>query len=184
MIIEMMPPGLLKDYEHNARTHSKKQIQEIINSIRDFGFNTAIEVNTDLVILSGHARVRAAKQMGLTEIPVIVQRHLLSQAKQDGYILAANKIAMNAEWDYDKLSERIHVLSETADFDLRSTGFSQNELDELMGKMGLSEDHSKIKNEEYKAVYEVVLELSDEQEQEYWYNRLQEEGVKCRVLSM
>jgi ParB-like chromosome segregation protein Spo0J len=131
----MLEPSRLKDYENNARTHSKTQIEEIIKSIRYFGFNVPIEVNTSFVILSGHARVRAAKKMGLKEIPVIIQHHLVDPAKQDGYILAANKIAMNAEWDFDILSERIHVLNETPGFDLSSTGFSKLEIDELLGKM-------------------------------------------------
>jgi len=87
------------------------------------------------VILSGHARVKAAKKMGLTQIPVIIQHHLIDEAKQKGYILAANKIAMNAEWDYDLLSEEMHTLDETPGFDLSSTGFSKLEIDEMLGKM-------------------------------------------------
>lgn len=138
MNIIMLEPSKLKDYERNARTHSKEQIEQIIKSIRDYGFNVPIEVNTSFVILSGHARVKAAKKMGLKEIPVIVQSHLVSPEKQSGYILAANKIAMNAEWDYDMLSEELHVLDEVPGFDLSSTGFSKQELDELLGKMEFS----------------------------------------------
>lgn len=135
MNVLMLEPGKLKDYEKNARTHSKEQIEQIIKSIRDYGFNVPVECNASFVILSGHARVKAAKKMGLKEIPVIVQHHLIDEAKQKGYILAANKIAMNAEWDYDMLSEELHTLDETPGFDLSSTGFSKMEIDEMLGKM-------------------------------------------------
>ena|ERR1700728_1594966 len=131
----MLEPGKLKGYEKNARTHSKEQIEQIIKSIRDYGFNVPVEVNASFVILSGHARVKAAKKMGLQEIPVIVQHHLIDETKQKGYILAANKIAMNAEWDYDMLSEELHLLDEAPNFDMTSTGFTKLELDEILGKM-------------------------------------------------
>ena len=135
MDIIQLEPSKLKDYEKNARTHSKEQIEQIIKSIRDFGFNVPVEVNSSFVILSGHARVRAAKKMGLKFIPVIVQHHLIDETKQKGYILAANKIQMNAEWDYDLLSEELHILDEAPNFDMTSTGFTKLELDELLGKM-------------------------------------------------
>jgi len=135
MHVIMLEPETLKNYENNARTHSDAQIEQIIKSIKDFGFNVPVEVNENLTILSGHARVQAALKIGMKQIPVIVQKHLTNQAKQKGYILAANKIAMNADWDFGILAEELHTLQEKTDFDLSSTGFDEKEINEMLGDM-------------------------------------------------
>jgi len=124
----MVNPVELKNYEKNARTHSSEQIEQIVKSIKDYGFNVPVEVNSDFVILSGHARVRAATEMGLDKIPVIVHEHLKNESKQKGYILAANKIAMNAGWDDDILTDELRALMQEPDFDMESTGFGLDEL--------------------------------------------------------
>jgi len=145
MIVVQMKPSDLLEYKNNARTHSADQINQIIKSIQEFGFNVPVEITTDNVILSGHARVQAAKQLGLEEIPVIIHTHLKAQNKQKAYTLAANKIAMNAEWDYSLLSEELGSLKLE---DLELTGFSKLELDEIMGSVdfqpGELEDQGKL----------------------------------------
>jgi ParB-like chromosome segregation protein Spo0J len=80
------------NYDKNARTHSDLQIDQIVNSIRNFGFNDPIEIGIDSVIISGHARLTAALRLGLTTVPVVVHRHL-EGSKRDAYVLAANGIA-------------------------------------------------------------------------------------------
>lgn len=124
----MLEPSRLKNYEKNARTHSNEQIEQIIKSIKDYGFNVPVEVNPDFVILSGHARVMAATKMGLEKIPVVIHKHLTQESKQKGYILAANKIAMNAGWDDGILTDELRTLMDDPDFDMESTGFGLDEL--------------------------------------------------------
>lgn len=131
----MLEPSKLKGYEKNARTHSKEQIQQIVRSIENFGFNVPVEINSDFVILSGHARVEAAKKLKLEKIPVIIQTHLITQEKQSSYIIAANKIALNADWDYNILNEEFKMLDDLENLDICLTGFSQKEIDEILGKI-------------------------------------------------
>lgn len=128
MNITMLEPSRLKNYEKNARTHSDEQIEQIIKSIKDYGFNVPVEVNPDFVILSGHARVMAATKMGLEKIPVVIHEHLTQESKQKGYILAANKIAMNAGWDDGILTDELRTLMDDPEFDMESTGFDLDEL--------------------------------------------------------
>jgi DNA modification methylase len=120
----------LKGYENNARVHSKEQIQEIVDSIKNYGFNDPIEIDSNDTILSGHARIEAAKMSGLTQVPTICHSHL-KYNKQKGYILAANKIAQNATWDYLTLKGEMKSLVD-AGFDMKSTGFSKDEIDEIL----------------------------------------------------
>lgn len=117
----------LKGYENNARTHSDAQIGEIIDSIKNYGFNDPIEVGPDLVIISGHARVVAALKMGLNEVPTITHAHLKS-SKRKGYILAANRIAMSAGWDHTLVGEELRALRDD-NFDLKLTGFTDEEIE-------------------------------------------------------
>jgi len=136
--IIQLEPSKLKDYSNNARKHPAPQIAQLIHSIEEFGFNVPVECNANFVILSGHARVEAAKKMGLATIPVIVQHHLADDTKQKGYILAANKIAMNAEWDHELLIAELEELRNAPDFDMSLTGFSTEELNEMLGDMDLN----------------------------------------------
>lgn len=120
----------LKNYKNNARTHSKEQIEEIMSSIKTYGFLDPIEIDENNVLISGHARVEAARKMGLEEVPTVTHNHL-SETERKGYILAANKIATKASWDEQLLAEEFQELLNT-DFDLNLTGFDQKEIDELL----------------------------------------------------
>ena len=120
----------LKNYKNNARTHSKEQIEEIMNSIKTYGFLDPVEIDENNVLISGHARVEAAKKMGLKEVPTVTHNHL-SETERKGYILAANKLATKAAWDEQLLAEEFQELLNT-DFDLNLTGFDQKEIDELL----------------------------------------------------
>lgn len=121
--------GRLTGYEFNARTHSDEQVTQIAKSITAFGFTNPILAGDDGVIIAGHGRLAAAKQLGLEVVPVIVLDHL-SDAERRALVLADNKIAMNAGWDEELLAMELADLREL-DFDLDLTGFSLGELDEL-----------------------------------------------------
>jgi ParB-like chromosome segregation protein Spo0J len=127
--IEMWPLDRLVPYERNARTHSPEQVAQIVASIQEFGFTNPLLVDGADGILAGHGRLAAAKDMGLAEVPVIVLDHL-SAAQRKAYILADNKLALNAGWDIDLLAGEIGDLREMG-FDLDLLGFSDAELDGL-----------------------------------------------------
>ncbi len=94
------PIDRLLPYASNARTHSKKQIGQIAESIKRFGFCNPVLISKDNTIIAGHGRVQAAKQLGMTEVPVRMLSHL-SHDEVRAYILADNKLAENAGWDRD-----------------------------------------------------------------------------------
>ncbi len=93
----------LQPYAGNARTHSKKQVRQIANSIVRFGFTSPVLVADDGTIIAGHGRVMAAKLLGMVEVPTLALSHL-SEAERRAYIIADNKLALNAGWDSEMLA--------------------------------------------------------------------------------
>jgi hypothetical protein len=121
----------LAPYANNARTHSKKQVRQIADSIRRFGFCNPVLIADDNTIIAGHGRVEAAKLIGMTEVPVRRLSHL-SKEEVRAYILADNKLAENAGWDRDLLAIEMQGLIDL-DFDIEGLGFSTVEIDLTIG---------------------------------------------------
>jgi DNA modification methylase len=121
----------LVPYARNARTHSKEQILQLRASLREFGFVNPVIVDKDLNIIAGHGRILAAKEEGITEVPCVFAEHL-TEAQKRAYIIADNRLAMNAGWDMEMLSVEISEL-QGVDFDLSVLGFDEAELSKLMG---------------------------------------------------
>jgi DNA modification methylase len=122
-----MPVSRLRPHAGNARTHSKKQIRQIANSIQRFGFTNPVLVGDDGEILAGHGRVEAAKMLGFDNVPTVRLRHL-DETQRRAYVLADNKLALNAGWDRDTLAIELQGLI-NLDFDVELTGFSLAEVD-------------------------------------------------------
>src|SRR5215204_6587268 len=123
----------LKPDPRNARTHSKRQLEQIIASIREFGLANPILVDPEGVLIAGHGRLLAAKSMGMAEVPTI-ELVGLSDAQKRALRLADNKIALGAGWDLDLLKVELAELSAlNIDMDLTVTGFSPGEIDVLLG---------------------------------------------------
>jgi ParB-like chromosome segregation protein Spo0J len=120
----------IKEYENNAKEHPDWQIEQIANSIQEFGFNDPIAINADDQIIEGHGRLLAAKQMGLTEIPCIVLDGL-TEVQERAYIIAHNKTTMNTDFDLDRLQYELNALK-VEDFDLSLTGFNELEIQKIM----------------------------------------------------
>jgi DNA modification methylase len=116
-------------YARNSRTHSDAQVGQIAASIKEFGFLNPIIVDGDNGIIAGHGRVLAAQKLGLAELPVIEAGHL-SDAQRRAYIIADNKLAMNADWDDEMLRVELDALGVDG-FDLELTGFSLDEIADL-----------------------------------------------------
>lgn len=120
----------LEPYAGNPRTHTKKQIRQIARSIEEFGWTNPVLIDGRDRIVAGHGRVRAASLLGLTDIPTIRLEHL-SEAQRRAYIIADNKLALNAGWDADLLGVELQYLAEM-DFDVTITGFEVAEADILI----------------------------------------------------
>jgi DNA modification methylase len=130
--LEYLPPAALRPWERNARTHSKKQLKQIATSIETFGFTNPVLIDRDNVILAGHGRVEAAKLLGLETVPCIRLEHMTPDEKR-AYVLADNKLALNAGWDEDLLAQELEALQDLdLDFSLEVTGFSIAEIDSLV----------------------------------------------------
>ncbi len=117
----------LRPYAGNARTHSKRQIRQIMDSISRFGFTNPVLIGDDDGIVAGHGRVMAAERLGMTHVPTIRLSHLTA-AERRAYVIADNKLALNAGWDQDLLAIELQGLIDL-DFDLELTGFSLAEVD-------------------------------------------------------
>src|SRR5437660_7359559 len=111
----------LRSYPNNARTHSKKQIQQIANSIAKFGFCNPVLIDDAKQIIAGHGRVEAAKVLGIDAVPTCRLSHL-SEADKRAYILADNKLAEKAGWDRELLAIELEGLIEI-DVDIEVAGF-------------------------------------------------------------
>ena len=123
----------LVPYARNARTHSKEQILQLRSSLREFGFVNPVIVDKDLNIIAGHGRVLAAKEEGITEVPCVFVEHL-TEAQKRAYIIADNRLALNAGWDTEMLSVELAEL-QGVDFDLSLLGFDDSELNKLLGNI-------------------------------------------------
>lgn len=130
--IEYRKVSELLPYARNARTHSDEQVSQLAASIKEFGFNNPVAIDGDGMILCGHGRVMAAQRLGLDEVPTVCLSHL-SDLQKKAYILADNKLALNAGWDNDMLKVELEDLK-FSNFDLDLVGFSTEELDEIMNQ--------------------------------------------------
>lgn len=125
-----IPVEQLIPYARNSRTHSDAQIAQIAASIREFGFLNPIIIDGDRGIISGHGRVMAARILGLDSLPCIEASHL-TEAQRKAYVIADNKLALNAGWDNDLLRVELSELGELG-FDLDLTGFSMGEISGIL----------------------------------------------------
>jgi DNA modification methylase len=128
--IELWLIERLVPFANNPRTHSDAQVAQIAASIREFGFNNPILVDTKSGIIAGHGRLLAARKLKLAEVPVIVLDHL-TDAQKRAYIIADNKLALNAGWDEDLLKIELASLKDDG-FELDLLGFSDDELDKFL----------------------------------------------------
>jgi hypothetical protein len=132
--IQLVSPDELKANPRNARTHSKKQIRQIADSIVAYGFTVPLLIDENAMIIAGHGRLAAAKLLGLSKVPVIVLKGL-SEAKKRALLLADNKIAENAGWDRERLAIELPELAELLideELDISITGFEPVEIDQIV----------------------------------------------------
>lgn len=141
--MEMVEIDKLVPYVNNARTHSKEQIMKLRSSLREFGFINPVIIDSQFNIIAGHGRVLAAKEEKMDKVPCVLVDYL-SEAQKKAYIIADNKMALDAGWDEELLRIEIEEL-EGMDFDLSLTGFDVSELDELFS----SSDKKEIEDDKF-----------------------------------
>jgi len=122
----------LVPYVNNARTHSPEQINKLRSSLREFGFINPVIIDRDFGIIAGHGRILAAREEGIHEVPCVFVDHL-TEAQKKAYIIADNRMALDAGWDEELLRVEIEALQGEA-FDVSLTGFGEDELADLFGK--------------------------------------------------
>jgi len=127
LTIEFVDISQLRPYPKNARTHSKKQLRQIADSIKTFGFTNPVLISDDKEIIAGHGRVEAAKLLAMENVPTVRLSHL-NAAQRSAYVIADNKLALNAGWDREVLAIELQALIDL-DFGVEITGFSLAEVD-------------------------------------------------------
>lgn len=128
--VEFIPPNKLIPYERNPLKHPADQIDQIVNSIREFGFTVPILIDEKNMVLAGHGRHMAALKMEMARVPII-RRSGLTEAQKRAYVIADNKITMNAVFDWQLITGELEALKEL-DFNLDLTGFRPFEYDMLL----------------------------------------------------
>ena len=128
-------------YIRNARTHSESQIAQIAASIKEFGFLSPILIAEDNTILAGHGRLAAARKLGLKQVPCVKESHL-TETQRRAYIIADNKLSLNAGWDDEILAIELSEL-QGADFDLDLLGFDESELASIF------EDDKEVEDDDF-----------------------------------
>jgi DNA modification methylase len=128
--VERWPVAKLVPNARNARTHSDEQVTQLAASIEEWGWTIPVLVDEAGGIIAGHGRVMAAARLGIEDVPVMVAAGW-SDAKKRAYMLADNKLTLNAEWDLDRLAIEIAELR-ASDFDISLIGFSESEIDDLL----------------------------------------------------
>ena len=124
--MQLVPIAKLVPYVNNARTHSPEQITKLRSSLREFGFINPVIIDRDFNVIAGHGRILAAKEEGIKEVPCVFADHL-TEAQKKAYIIADNRMAMDAGWDEELLRVEIEAL-QGMDFDPLLTGFDEKEL--------------------------------------------------------
>ena len=177
--VEYKATGELIPYVNNSRTHSEAQIQQVAASIKEFGFTNPILIDEKGSIIAGHGRLAAAQILQMEEVPTITLSGL-SDAQRKAYVIADNKLALNAGWDFDLL--KLEILDLDGEIDLSILGFDENELALIIDQLEAVEPE--LKEEDYKEVFNVIVSCADESHQERVYNELLEKGYECQVQSL
>lgn len=136
-----LPTTQLQPFPRNSRKHSDAQIQQVIDSINQFGFTNPLLIDENNVLIAGHCRLLAAQKLGIADLPCIILEGLTDTQKK-AYVIADNKLALNADWDIDILLSEVHSLQDDG-FDIELTGFTLDEIADLKPDcsiVGLTDD--------------------------------------------
>lgn len=179
--VKQMSIERLIPYARNSRTHSDAQVAQIAASIKEWGWTTPVLIDEGGQIIAGHGRIMAARKLGMAEVPVIIAEGW-TDAQKKAYVIADNKLALNAGWDEDLLKLELGELHQL-DYDMELLGFDGDELGKLMYEDAPENPVAQI-NQKVDGVFEIAITCKNEQEQETVYQLLTEQGYSCRVLTI
>jgi hypothetical protein len=148
-------------YARNSRTHSDEQVTQIASSIKEFGFTNPVLIDADGGIIAGHGRVMAAKKLKMESVPVVVLSHL-TPAQRKAYVIADNKLALNAGWDDEMLRVEFQELQDLG-FDVELTGFSMDEINALQFDSDCETGMPALKDGDKEPYQQKTFTLHDEQ---------------------
>ena len=148
-------------YARNSRTHSDEQVSKIAASIKEFGFLNPVIIDGDNGIVAGHGRVMAAQKLGLAELPCIEASHL-TDAQRRAYVIADNRLALDAGWDDEMLRVEFAELTDLG-FDLELTGFGLDEIDALQFDSDCETDMPVLADGDKEPYQQKTFTLHDEQ---------------------
>lgn len=164
----------LTPYENNPRLNDAA-VDAVAKSIEEFGFKVPIVIDKDGVIVAGHTRLKAAKQLAIDEVPCIIADDL-SDEELKAFRLADNKVSELAEWDFDKLDAELKNI----DFDMSDFGFDFNTIDEENDKF----DDADTEYHDINDKTIIAIEFDTEQELESAFQKLNDEGYNCQILTL
>lgn len=163
----------LKPYKKNAKKHSKEQVEQIANSIKEFGFTQPVIIDKNNCVVAGHGRILGAKKAGLKQVPTVTLEEL-TEEQIKAYRLVDNKLN-ESEWDYSLLDEELENLTEDIDMDLFGFEMEEQQDDE-------TENKKKVEFE-IKEKYEVHIICKDEKQMEQVFNKVKGYGQECKLVS-
>jgi ParB-like chromosome segregation protein Spo0J len=178
LAIEYKKVDDLIPYANNSRTHTHTQIAQIASSIKEFGWTNPILLDGENGIIAGHGRLQAARLLGEKSVPTI-QLNGLTEMQKKAYIIADNKLALNAGWDNELLGIEITDLRE-AGFDIDLIGFTDDELKDFESGDDEIKNENEVINESKNLL---MIECVDERELELIFEEMQERGFECKILS-
>ena len=168
-------------YARNSRTHSDEQVAQIAASIREFGFLNPIIIDGDSGIIAGHGRVLAAQKLGMESLPCIEAAHL-TDAQRRAYVIADNKLALEAGWDDEMLRVEFAELADMG-FDLELTGFSLDEIGALdVDDAATSENSPDEFTGDTADKWQLLIEYPNENELAAAYDEFMNKGLECKII--
>tara|TARA_R110002153_G_scaffold164067_1_gene316621 strand:+ start:17 stop:616 length:600 start_codon:yes stop_codon:yes gene_type:complete len=176
--IERRKVNDLIPYARNSRTHSPAQVDQIAASIKEWGFTNPILIDETGTIIAGHGRVMAAQKLGIDDLPCMTATGW-SEAQRRAYVIADNKLALNADWDMEALKIEMQDLGDL-NFDLDLTGFDMNELAKMFDE---PPQNDSMEVDDPINLYQLIVSFETEEMQASFFEELSEaEGVTCKLL--
>lgn len=180
--LERWPIEKLTPYARNTRTHTPAQIDAIAASIKEWGWTMPVLADEDGTLIAGHARIQAAQKLGIAEVPVMLAKGW-PEAKRRAYVIADNQLAIKGSgWDFELLASEIEGLGDEG-FDLSLLGFDLKELAALIDDAAAAGEITDGGGINYQSQFGVIVTCKDETDQEKTYNRLDELGYECKVVT-
>lgn len=181
----------IKPYENNARLHSSIQINQIMQSIKEFGFTNPLIIDTEYNLIAGHGRLEALKQLNKIDFkdkPILnvpcIQVKDLSDTQKRALCLADNQIALNSTWDNEKLQDELEKLA-NENFNFDCIGFDHSVFDDFIDdKAELNTDDIITQhNKELKEKFTLCIEVNNESELQTLYDNFKDKGYKCKIIT-